>query len=43
MLRVFQGEHGSFRDSDVLRSVFENVVRRCMEAGLVSGEGFASL
>jgi len=33
--------HGYFRDSDVLRSVFENVVRRCMEAGLVSGEGFA--
>ena len=33
--------HGRFRDSDILRSVFENVVRRCMEAGLVSGEGFA--
>ena len=33
--------HGRFRDSDVLRSVFENVVRRCMEAGLVNGEGFA--
>ena len=33
--------HGRFRDSDVLRSVFENVVRRCMESGLVSGEGFA--
>ena len=33
--------HGRFRDSDVLRSVFENVVRRCMEAGLVRGEGFA--
>jgi IS5 family transposase len=33
--------HGRFRDSDVLRSVFENVVRRCMEAGLVGGEGFA--
>lgn len=33
--------HGRFRDSDVLRSVFENVVRRCMQAGLVSGEGFA--
>jgi IS5 family transposase len=33
--------HGRFRDSDVLRSVFEDVVRRCMEAGLVSGEGFA--
>ena len=33
--------HGRFRDSDILRSVFESVVRRCMEAGLVSGEGFA--
>ena len=33
--------HGRFRDSDVLRSVFENVVRRCMGAGLVGGEGFA--
>jgi len=33
--------HGRFRESDVLRSVFESMVRRCMEAGLVSGEGFA--
>lgn len=33
--------HGRFRDSDILRSVFENVVRRCVEAGLVGGEGFA--
>ncbi|WP_069189049.1 IS1182 family transposase, partial [Candidatus Terasakiella magnetica] len=33
--------HGRFRQSDILRSVFENVVRRCMKAGLVSGEGFA--
>ena len=33
--------HGRFRDSDVLRSVFESVVRRCMQAGLVGGEGFA--
>ena len=33
--------HGRFRDSDILRLVFENVVRRCMEAGLVAGEGFA--
>jgi len=33
--------HGRFRASDVLRSVFERVVRRCMEAGLVGGEGFA--
>lgn len=33
--------HGRFRDSDVLRRVFENVVRQCMAAGLVKGEGFA--
>ena len=33
--------HDRFRDSDILRSVFESVVRRCMEAGLVAGEGFA--
>ncbi|MDP3908765.1 MAG: transposase, partial [Gemmatimonadales bacterium] len=33
--------HGRFRDSDLLRRVFESVVRRCMEAGLVGGEGFA--
>jgi transposase len=33
--------HGRFRDSDILRCVFESVVRRCMEAGLVGGEGFA--
>ena len=33
--------HGRFRDSDILRTVFESVVRRCMEAGLVGGEGFA--
>ena len=33
--------HGRFRDSDVLRQVFESIVRRCMEMGLVAGEGFA--
>jgi len=33
--------HGRFRESDVFRSVFENVMHRCMEAGLVGGEGFA--
>ena len=34
--------HGRFRDSDVLRKVFESMVRRCMEAGPVGGEGFAA-
>jgi transposase len=33
--------HGRFRDSDVFRQVFEAVVRACMGAGLVKGEGFA--
>lgn len=33
--------HGRFRDSDLLRKVFEDVVRRCMTAGLVGGEGCA--
>ncbi len=33
--------HGRFRQSDAFRLVFENVVRRCMAAGLVEGEGFA--
>jgi len=30
-----------FRDSDVLRYIFERVVAACMTAGLVGGEGFA--
>src|SRR6266540_3547153 len=33
--------HGRFRDSDILRHVFEAVVRACMDADLVKGEGFA--
>ena len=33
--------HGRFRASDAFRQVFEAVVRACMEAGLVQGEGFA--
>ena len=33
--------HGRFRESDVLRQVFEAVVRARMDAGLVNGEGFA--
>ncbi len=33
--------HGRFRDSDILRKVFEEVVCGCMKAGLVGGEGFA--
>ena len=33
--------HGRFRDSDILRQVFEAVVRACIAAGLVKGERFA--
>jgi transposase len=33
--------HGRFRESDVLRLVFESVVATCMKVGLVGGEGFA--
>jgi transposase len=33
--------HGRLRDSDLLRHVFEAVVRACMDAGLDRGEGFA--
>lgn len=33
--------HGRFRDSVILRTVFEEVVCGCMKAGLVGGEGFA--
>jgi transposase len=33
--------HGRFRDSAIFRQFFEAVVRACMDAGLVKGEGFA--
>lgn len=33
--------HGRFRDSDLFRWLFNEVLRRCMDAGLVKGEGFA--
>lgn len=33
--------HGRFRQSNILRHLFETVVRRCMAEGLVGGEGFA--
>ena len=36
-----KNRHGRFRDSEVLRFVFEEVVDRCLAEGLVSGEGFA--
>lgn len=36
-----KNRHGRFRDSDLLRRLFDQVVRRCMAEGLVGGEGFA--
>jgi len=33
--------HGKFRESDLLRHVFEATVERCLKENLVSGEGFA--
>lgn len=36
-----KNRHGRFRESDLLRHVFETVVGRCMAEGLVGGEGFA--
>ena len=36
-----KNRHGRFRDSDVLRNIFERVVLACITAGLVGGEGFA--
>ena len=36
-----KNRHGRFRDSDLLRHVFEAVVRRCMAEGLVGGDGVA--
>jgi transposase len=33
--------NGRFRQSDILRHVFEATVQRCMDEGLVGGEGFA--
>ncbi|MXQ14933.1 transposase, partial [Microvirga makkahensis] len=36
-----RNRHGRFRDSDLLRLVFERVVGICLAAGLIKGEGFA--
>jgi len=36
-----ESSHGRFRDSDLFRRLFEQVVRLCIHAGLVGGEGFA--
>ena len=36
-----KNRHGRFRDSDLLRRLFETVLQRCIDEGLVGGEGFA--
>jgi transposase len=36
-----KNRHGRFRDSDLLRQVFEAVLGRCIEENLVGGDGFA--
>ena len=33
--------HGRFRESDLLRRVFETILQRCVREGLVGGETFA--
>jgi transposase len=36
-----KNRHGRFRESDTFRHVFETVLQRCVNEGLVAGEGFA--
>ncbi|WP_291733411.1 IS1182 family transposase [Leisingera sp. F5] len=36
-----KNRHGRFRESDLLRHVFETTVERCVSEGLVGGQGFA--
>jgi hypothetical protein len=36
-----KSRHGRFRESDAFRHVFETVLNRCINEGLVRGEGFA--
>src|SRR5437763_4958760 len=36
-----RNRHGRFRQSDILRRLFESVVERCLAEGLVGGQGFA--
>ena len=36
-----KNRHGRFRESELLRQLFEMVVRRAIKEGLVGGEGFA--
>src|SRR4026208_2296600 len=36
-----KNRHGRFRDCDLLRRLFETVLRRCIDEGLVGGENLA--
>jgi transposase len=36
-----KNRHGRFRESDLLRRLFETVLQRCIDEGLVGGQGFA--
>jgi len=36
-----KNRHGRFRESEAFRFVFEQVIKRCIEEGLIGGEGFA--
>ena len=40
-LTFSKNRHGRFRQSDLLRKLFETVVARCMKEGIVGGEAFA--
>jgi len=37
-----KNRHGRFRESNAFRHLFETVLQRCMNEGLVQGEGFAT-
>jgi len=36
-----KNRHGRFREAETFRFVFEQVLQRCMDEGLIGGEGFA--
>src|SRR6201985_2021571 len=36
-----KNRHGRFRESDLLRRLFETILRRCIDQGLVGGQSFA--
>ena len=36
-----KNRHGRFRESDMLRRLFESVVQRCIAEGIISADGFA--